>query len=81
MGAWDTETDPQLEVSHSEEQLDGANAPRTRWMRLRLPRGKLLLKASVIGVHGVLAVASTPVWVLGRFDERPTPEDLISEPE
>lgn len=62
-----------LEVRRSQEELDGANAPRTRWLRWRLPRGRLTLTARVYGVQGViLGLASTPVWVRGRFDE---PED------
>lgn len=59
-----------LEVTRSQEELPGADAPRTRWFKWRLPSGHLMLKAVVLGASAkTLAVATVPVIVRGRYDE------------
>jgi hypothetical protein len=63
------------QVAYSQRDVDGGSAALQSFTLL-LPRGRLIVTARVFGVQGVvLGLASTPVWVRGRFDE---PED---EPE
>jgi len=44
--------DGDLIVSLTNEELPGENAPRTRWIRWRLPSGDLTLVAVVYGAGG-----------------------------
>lgn len=62
--------DGDLEVSRHEEQLDGDQASRTRWVRWKLPPGEWTLVAAVIGAQQhVLAVVQTPITVISSRPE------------
>lgn len=56
-------------VRSSREQLDGANAPRTRWIDWRsgLPAGDYRVVAIVYSQSKEVARASVPLTVLARF--------------
>lgn len=60
--------DPPVAVRLSEEQMAGAQAPRTRWLKWILPacEGSCLFVAQLWGVNGTVAQASSPVTVLER---------------
>lgn len=74
--------DEGVAVRLTKEQLDGAEAPRTRWIVWRngLPAGEYLLVAALIGLGGrEVARASVPLVVLSRFGQLERGPDFSSD--